>query len=209
MTRAEAVGSWGIRLLAHGSIAQPPPCGSGRELNPEMRGGDINMRESMTAGHNDFRRYVSGLICATTAAVTFTTAAVSQSGASPRPSAAEASLRKAEDQLFEADVERDVAAIARGFAAEAIFVHANGMTQTKAEYMRATASGAIPIRSINTQDRIVRIFGDLGVIRGVKNLVVGDMHLSGSYLAVYVKRDGHWQMLDSQSTPLFKPAKSR
>lgn len=123
--------------------------------------------------------------------------------------AAEASLLKAEDKLFEADVKLNVVAVERGFATEAVFVHANGMTQTKADYLRAIKSGAIPIRSITTQDRVVRIFGDIGVVRGVKNVNVGEMHLSGSYLAVYIMRDGRWQMLDSQSTPALKDAEHK
>jgi hypothetical protein len=34
------------------------------------------------------------------------------------------------------------------------------------------------------------------------------MHLSGSYLTVYVMRDGRWQMLDEQSAPAPRPAGS-
>ncbi len=115
--------------------------------------------------------------------------------------AAEAALLRAEDALFAADVNHDVAAIERGFADEAIFVHANGMTQTKADYLAATRAAKFPIKSIDATDRVVRIFGTVGVVRGIKTLVVGDMHLSGTYLTVYVLRDGRWQMLDEQSSP--------
>jgi ketosteroid isomerase-like protein len=123
------------------------------------------------------------------------------------PSAAEAAVLKAEDRLFDADVKHDTATIADGFADEAIFVHANGMTQTKADYLSAAASGKVPVHSISAQDRVVRVFGDVAVVRGTKNLVVGDyMHLSGTYLTVYVKRNGRWLMLDSQSSPAPKNA---
>jgi hypothetical protein len=71
-------------------------------------------------------------------------------------SAAEAAVLKAEDQLFDADVKHDTATIAGGFADEAIFVHANGMTQTKADYIRATQNGAGPVHSISTQNRVVK-----------------------------------------------------
>ena len=122
------------------------------------------------------------------------------------PANAEASLLKAEDQLFAADVQHDTAAIARGFADEAIFVHANGTVQTKAEYLQATAQATFPIKSIDTENRVVRIFGNIGVVRGIKNVVVGDMRKSGSYLTVYIMRDGRWQMLDEQSAPAPAPA---
>lgn len=115
----------------------------------------------------------------------------------------EASLAKAEDALFNADVQGDVSAIQQGFADEAIFIHANGMTQTKADYIKATAAHAFPIRSIDTENRVVRVFGNVGVVRGTKKLVVGsDMHLSGTYLTVYLWRDGRWQMLSEQSSPM-------
>lgn len=125
------------------------------------------------------------------------------------PTAAEVKLLEAEDALFNADVNHDVAAIERGFADEAIFVHANGMAQTKPEYIEAVRSHAIPIKSIDAQDRVVRIFGTVGIVRGTKNLVVGDMHLSGSYLTVYVKRVGRWQMLSEQSSPAPRPFKTQ
>jgi Domain of unknown function (DUF4440) len=164
------------------------------------------MRASITTSANQCRRPIIALLCAITTAIVLATTAASQPAV---PSAAEISLLKAEDQLFEADVKHDTQTIAHGFADEAIFVHANGITQTKADYLRAAENNPMPIRSITTQDRVVRIFGEVGVIRGIKNVVAGDLHLSGSYLAVYVKRDGRWQMLDSQSTPALRPAETK
>jgi hypothetical protein len=128
--------------------------------------------------------------------------------ADARYSPAEAALLAAEDALFAADVKHDVAAIERGFADEAIFVHANGMIQTKADYLKATAAATMPVKSVVGSDRVVKIFGAVGVVRGTKTLEVGDMHLSGSYLTVYVMRDGRWQMLDEQSAPAPRPAGS-
>ena len=113
------------------------------------------------------------------------------------------SLLQAEDALFDADVHHDVAAIDRGFADEAVFVHANGMVQTKADYLKATAGHRFDITQITTEQRSARVFADIGIVRGIKRLVVGDgMHLGGSYLTIYVFRDGRWQMLDEQSSPL-------
>jgi hypothetical protein len=142
---------------------------------------------------------VMGAICAIVIALAFSAGDRTRAVAAS-PADAETSLLKAEDQLFAADVSHDTKAIARGFADEAVFVHANGMVQTKAEYLQAAANGP-PIKSIDTANRVVRIFGNVGIVRGIKNLVVGDLHLSGSYLTVYIMRDGRWQMLDEQSAP--------
>ena len=166
------------------------------------------MPNSMTRARGRRRADVAAIICAIVAALSLTTAERTRAIAAS-PGDAEASLAKAEDQLFAADVRRDPVAIARGFADEAIFVHANGTVQTKAEYLQATTQGNVSIKSIDTVDRVVRVFGNVGVVRGTKNLVVGNMHLSGSYLTVYVMRDGRWQMLDEQSAPAPRPPESK
>ena len=158
------------------------------------------MPGSTTKNHGRRRNYVAGAICAIVAVLAIATVQRTEAVADS-PANAEASLLKAEDQLFAADVQHDTATIARGFADEAIFVHANGMVQTKAEYLQAAAKATFPIKSIDTANRVVRIFGSVGVVRGIKNVVVGDMHKSGSYLTVYIMRDGRWQMLDEQSAP--------
>ncbi|MHB8284315.1 MAG: nuclear transport factor 2 family protein [Caulobacteraceae bacterium] len=126
--------------------------------------------------------------------------------ASPAPSAAEAGLLAAEDRLFAAEAHHDAATAAPGFADEASFVHANGKVQTKSQYLQGLGSGGPPVSSVTASDRVVRIFGKVGVIRGVKTVVIGDLRLPGSYLAVYLWREGRWQMLDEQSSPAFRPA---
>jgi hypothetical protein len=118
-------------------------------------------------------------------------------------SPAEQALLKFEDQLFAADVHHDAATVRHGFADEAIFVHANGSTETKAEYLESMQKHDFD--SVVGVDRVVRIFGKVGIVRGNKNLVLSNgMHLSGSYLTVYIMRDGRWQMLDEQSAPAMK-----
>ena len=122
--------------------------------------------------------------------------------------AAEAGLLQFEDQLFAADVHHDVAAIQRGFADEAVFVHANGKAETKLEYLQGLE--AQRFESVVGVDRVVKIYGKVGVVRGNKNLILANgMHLSGSYLTVYIQRDGRWQMLDEQSAPAMKPPETK
>ncbi|WP_206243542.1 nuclear transport factor 2 family protein [Novosphingobium terrae] len=129
----------------------------------------------------------------------------SPASAEPASRATEQKLLEAEDALFAADIHHDVAAIERGFADEAVFVHANGMMQTKADYIEAARHPKFSPSEITTERRTVRIFGKVGVVRGIKKLTAGPMHLSGSYLAVYVLRDGRWQMLEEQSAPAYVP----
>jgi hypothetical protein len=121
--------------------------------------------------------------------------------ASPR---SEAALLAAEDALFAADVTHDPAAVERGFATEALFIHANGMAETKADYLAGMKSAKPAPKAVYAQNRKLRIAGDLGVISGTKFVELGDLHLSGTYLSVYVFRDKHWQLLNQQSSPAYK-----
>lgn len=136
-------------------------------------------------------------------AVAVQIAGARSSAATPLEQPTAQALLQAEDALFDADVRRDVAAIDRGFADEAIFVHVNGLTQTKADYLKAASQNPFGITQITTENRAVRIFGTVGVVHGIKRLVTSSgMHLAGSYLTIYVFRDRRWQMLDEQSSPM-------
>ena len=137
------------------------------------------------------------LICVGAAASALATAAMAQSSA-------EQALAKAEDGLLQAEARHDTTAIALGFADEAVFVHGNGHRETKAEYLAAQA-GAKGQGTIEAADRTVRVFGDLGVTRGKLNVAIGDLRLPGLYLAVYIHRDGRWQLLDWQTSPAGNP----
>jgi Domain of unknown function (DUF4440) len=160
----------------------------------------------LTTEYQRRQSVVAIAICAMVAAL----AMVQRTAAVAEPAAGtEASLLKAEDQLFAADVQHDTATIARGFADEAIFVHVNGKVETKAQYLQANGNPNFRIESITTENRVARIFGNVGVVRGIKNLVVGGVHKSGSYLTVYITRDGRWQMLDEQSAPAPPPPDSK
>ena len=120
----------------------------------------------------------------------------------PAPSGPDTvSLQTAEDQRLQAEAHHDAAALAQAFADEAVFVHANGKTETKAEIVAAARDHSGPDNAIETSDRIIRVFGDVGVTRGTLTVVIGDMRLAGLYLGVYVWRDERWQLLDWQTSP--------
>lgn len=155
------------------------------------------------------RTCICQFICMVTTVVAFATAAVAQTSAPTQLSVAEQSLLNTEDQILQAKVRRDAATITQGFADEAVYMHANGRSQTKTEYLQAVASSTLPYRSITTQDRVVRVFGEVGITRGAINMVVGERQLSDNYLAVYIKRDLRWQLLDWRTTPALKSADNK
>lgn len=116
-----------------------------------------------------------------------------------------AALLEAEDGRFRAQIAHDVVALAQSMADEALYTHASGRRQTKSEYLQDVRGGGIPYRSIDAQDRVARVFEHVGVTRGLLHMVVADQQLSSSFLGVYIKRDGRWQLLDWQSSPAPPP----
>lgn len=115
------------------------------------------------------------------------------------------SLLAAEDALFQAEIAHDTTAVAAGLADDLSFVHANGRIETKADFVGSIASGKAAYVSIQTKNREARVWGDVGVTRGQSDKIYGNMALSDLYLAVYVRHDGHWQLLDWQTSPLAPP----
>ena len=123
---------------------------------------------------------------------------------SAAPTRAERALAAAEDQLLQAEAKHDVAAIALGFADEAVFVHANGNTETKADFIMA-AQARPGNGTITAEDRVVMVSGNIGVTRGKLFVGMGETRLPGLYLGVYVKRAGRWQLLSWQTSPAPRP----
>lgn len=111
-----------------------------------------------------------------------------------------AGLLAAEDARFHAQIARDAEAVARGMADECLYTHATGRIQTKKDYIAALAGGFAP-RAITTQDRTARVFGKVGVVHGIRIATMGERSMTDSYLAVYVRRDGRWQLLAWQTSP--------
>jgi hypothetical protein len=127
--------------------------------------------------------------------------AATRSPAGPAAERGDAALAAAEDRRFEAQIRRDVPALDAVLADELVYVHANGRRQSKADYLAGMRSAGPGYRSIVTRERVVHTAGDFGMTRALIDMVVGEMHLSSSYLAVYVRRAGRWQLLSWQTSP--------
>jgi ketosteroid isomerase-like protein len=122
-----------------------------------------------------------------------------------------------EQEVLAADAERVRALLANDFAAlEALlgddlaYVHSNGMLDTKASYIESLRSGASRYLTMDMSDVSVRTFGeDVAVINAKFEATVqvrsGVVNPKPRVLIVYAKRDGRWQMVAWQSTPIANP----
>jgi ketosteroid isomerase-like protein len=113
--------------------------------------------------------------------------------------------------LLEADrgdalMKADTAAIARMTADEFVEISRLGLLRTKADNLRDVASGALKITSFKQDSISVQVYGDVAILREITDN-------AGSFRGfpfagrlwvtrVFVKRDGRWQAVSMQHTPI-------
>lgn len=108
--------------------------------------------------------------------------------------AAQAALIKAEDARFRAELTHDAAALDRMTAPEVTYTHFNGKHEDKASLMQSFTH--LPFTAIEPSERHARMYGQVGIVRGLVARQLPDRRLFDAYIAVYVRRDGRWQLVD-------------
>lgn len=124
-------------------------------------------------------------------------------------SQAQAGLVEADSQRFQAMVRRDIPALKRALADELVYVHSSSAKQSKREHIGDIESGRAVYQRIDVQEQIPSIYGNTGVIQGIATFTTGgrgDSTFTLRYTAVYLKRDGHWQLVAWHCTRM-PPAK--
>ena len=150
-----------------------------------------------------------------------TNLADSGAAAAPTPekidvAAIEAELIKLERQWADAVKNGDADTVRRVMSDNIVITNADGSTPTKAEEVQAIQSGALTIESFEIIDPKVTVLdannafvAGRGVIKNGKLKVQNStrpIDISGEYrfLDVYAKRDGRWQVVATQTTPVQK-----
>ncbi len=117
-----------------------------------------------------------------------------------------AEVEAAEDRRWAAQLGADTEALAELLADELAYTHSNGLVDTKASYLDAIANKVFDYRSADRTDVTVAMIGETAVITGrVAMFVVAgsrEVHLDSRYSAVWARRDGRWQFVCWQSTPI-------
>jgi hypothetical protein len=123
-----------------------------------------------------------------------------------------------EQEVLAADGERVRALLANDFGAletllgnDLTYVHSNGMLDTKASYIDSLRSGASRYLTMDMSDVSVRALSeDVAVINAKFEARVlvrgGEVNPKPRVLMVYARRDGRWQMVAWQSTPIANPS---
>ncbi len=117
-----------------------------------------------------------------------------------------AEVEAAEDRRWAAQLGADTEALAELLADELAYTHSNGLVDTKASFLEAIANEVFDYRSADRTDVTVAMVGETAVITGrVAMLVVAggrEVNLDSRYSAVWAHRDGRWQFVCWQSTPI-------
>ncbi len=115
-------------------------------------------------------------------------------------------IRAAEMSIRDALLSSDTVALSRLHATEFVEISVLGTLRTWAENMRDVATGDLQLLTIKYDSLDVRVYGDVGILTSIVNR-------TGTYLAkpfatriwytrVFVWRDGRWQTVMVQQTPI-------
>ena len=121
-----------------------------------------------------------------------------------------ATAEKLEQERFAAYVKSDVAALDRIFADDLVYVHSNGVPDTKAAVLQSFASGELKISRFDGEDIKVRQVGDVMVAIGIVHVELVNKGTAAKfdlrYTAIYVDQGGQWRLAHVHNARL--PAKS-
>jgi hypothetical protein len=117
---------------------------------------------------------------------------------------AEDSVRAAEQARGQALLKADTVALSRLVALEFVEISRLGQIRTRADNIRDIASGDLKLTSVVYDSLVVRIYGEVAVLRGIADNTGAfrGFPFSGKirYTRVFVRRDGRWQAVAMQQT---------
>lgn len=115
-----------------------------------------------------------------------------------------AKILAAEQARFQAMTTRDSVGLPRLLHSDLIYLHSNGLTETRRDFVASVASGRLQYHQMEREGTpVVARYGRTGLISGVVhatgvlNGTPFDIRLR--YTSVYRRSYGHWQLLRWQS----------
>ena len=123
----------------------------------------------------------------------------------PNP-AAEDSLRALEEARGQALIHGDTVALSRMTAIEFNELTRLGTVRNRAANIRDVSSGMLHLLTVHYDSLTVRIYGEVAILQGIADNTgtMGGIPFSGRirYTRVFVRRDGRWQAVTMQHTPM-------
>ncbi len=115
-----------------------------------------------------------------------------------------AAVARAERDRFRAQIARDTAALRNLLDDDLVYVHSNGMIETKAHFIATVASGRIEYDSLIPVRMTHRLHGTTaignGVVRAVGRINGQIFSVDLLVTTVLLQRNGRWRLVSWQST---------
>lgn len=120
--------------------------------------------------------------------------------------AAEDSVRAVEMARRDALLHADTVALSRMIAPEFIEISRLGQIRTREDNIREIAAGVLKLQTINYDSLTVRMYGNVALLFGIADNTgtFRGFPFAGKirYTRVFVRRDGRWQAVSMQQTPM-------
>src|SRR5438552_3820812 len=143
---------------------------------------------------------------------TSTNANMAIAEATPDKAAIEAEITRIENDWPRIIKERDVAALRRMEADDAVFVYPDGSTGGKDQDTKDIESGALSADSWEVSELTIKVLDKDSAIATVRSVVKGGkdktQDISGEYRSVdaFVRRNEQWQLIGSATVPVRGPS---
>jgi ketosteroid isomerase-like protein len=129
-------------------------------------------------------------------------------GWAARPATAEKEFLALEHEWKQAVVSRDVAFLRHFYAEEYTSTDPEGMVWNKTQDIEIDTAGQFRITAFKLDDVQARVYGDVAIVTGrdaLKGTFLGKAASTQvRFTDVFVKRDGRWQCVTTQVTPIVK-----
>jgi hypothetical protein len=124
----------------------------------------------------------------------------------PGPSTAEDSVRVTELARGQALLRGDTTALSPMVGSEFFEISRLGTLRTRADNLREIATGELKLTSVRYDSLAVNLYGNVAVLRGIADNTgtYRGFPFTGRirYIRVFVRRDGRWQAVAMQQTPM-------
>jgi ketosteroid isomerase-like protein len=120
----------------------------------------------------------------------------------------QAAVLQLEKDRFKAMINHDSAFLSNALAEDLLYVHSNGMQDTKESLVNKIMAGTLQYTSIEVQQADIRMFNQTAWIHGAAKIKVrngkdaSEIELSISYLDIYKREGGEWRLVAWQSAKL-------
>ena len=123
----------------------------------------------------------------------------------PRTKPDHTAIADADAQRRRAMVDGDCEMLGELLADDLVYVHSNSEIDSKLSYLTALRTDLRYRRAV-VEESTIRQYGEVGVMSGHVALEVevkgARRSLHNSFVSVWARRDGNWQMVHWQSTPV-------